>query len=654
MAILEGLVQGDMARQRREQLNFLRQSQERELTMKGYSFDEKGNMSVRSGSMGEAEQLAAKEATQLAKATQGKLAALATDTAFEDFAHTGDANYLQNALDNDPVLKQAWGERGVQLVSNLDFTNDSKLLANAGLVPSFYDTPAKQELVRKNLYKVYDGKDWSVGLLNNAVMETGALKRMGMRRGQVIVDNLESMRNMMNGPEGNAWAAKGHKYEKEINAAAEEFDLPPNLIAAMMKQESAGDPNAVSEKGATGLMQLMEGTATEMGVTDRLDPSQNIRGGAKYIKMMLDKYGDLPTALAAYNAGPGNVDKHKGIPPFAETQNYVNKIMANLDESEAYNGGSSKTVVEGFRNRNQEIIDTILNDRRAVANAAQGTTNTLRDSKDINEITSTIRGQDQKDIELGIAKENLDVERQKIAAKLATEGSTTEQKNLSAAADKTKAMLESFGGEDKFMQMDFTKNSKAKRDALVIINEVEQLNGQEPTDEQKKKITELNKLITLANPAVKLNPNTVGPIDDKLSTINKYVSENMEDVQAKAAMSYMRNIIRSSLIGGSQTPQEITNDVAALGSMGQQAGPILAMFQNVLSGLQADLDSTTSFMNPYSVKVRLGASQEQLDAAKAGLQTALDKISGVSETATGQTAKPRDQQQVILDNAFGD
>ncbi len=122
------------------------------------------------------------------------------------------------------------------------------------------------------------------------------------------------------------------KYDDLIEEASREFGIDKNVIKSIILAESAANHRAVSPAKAKGLMQLMDTTAAEMGVKNIFDPKENIYGGTKYLAKMLRQYnGDLKLALAAYNAGPQNVEKYKGIPPFQETQNYITKVMSYLN-----------------------------------------------------------------------------------------------------------------------------------------------------------------------------------------------------------------------------------------------------------------------------------------------------------------------------------
>ena len=115
---------------------------------------------------------------------------------------------------------------------------------------------------------------------------------------------------------------------ERINDHAMAQDLDPKLVEALIRVESAFNARALSNKGAMGLMQLMPGTATELGVENAFDIEENLRGGTAYLRSLLDRFsGDLTLALAGYNAGPGAVEKYGGIPPYRETTDYVRRVM---------------------------------------------------------------------------------------------------------------------------------------------------------------------------------------------------------------------------------------------------------------------------------------------------------------------------------------
>lgn len=133
---------------------------------------------------------------------------------------------------------------------------------------------------------------------------------------------------------GGPHSMPGPQLTQLINRFASAYHLQPALVRSVIEVESGGDPSAISTAGAMGLMQLMPGTAQTYGVTDAFDPTENVSGGCAYLHDLLTRYhGDLTLSLAAYNAGPGAVDKYGGVPPYAETQSYVRNVTALYQEA---------------------------------------------------------------------------------------------------------------------------------------------------------------------------------------------------------------------------------------------------------------------------------------------------------------------------------
>ena len=125
-----------------------------------------------------------------------------------------------------------------------------------------------------------------------------------------------------------AYRGKRSDFIPHARAAARKYGIPEDLFLRLVQQESGWNPGARSHKGATGLAQLMPGTAAKLGVNPH-DPVQNLHGGARYLRMMYNQFGNWRLALAAYNAGPGAVQKYNGIPPYRETRNYVRIIAGS-------------------------------------------------------------------------------------------------------------------------------------------------------------------------------------------------------------------------------------------------------------------------------------------------------------------------------------
>ena len=160
----------------------------------------------------------------------------------------------------------------------------------------------------------------------------GTMRVPATRVDRVIADEVDEDTSPI--PEFNdcPWAWDGEElpaempFSTQIMTAAQEADIHPWLLVAVVRAESNFDPRAVSRAGAAGLTQLMPGTASDRGVTDVFDPVQNLEAGAGYLRAMIEKFDSLTLALAAYNAGPSTVERYEGVPPYRETRQYVRKV----------------------------------------------------------------------------------------------------------------------------------------------------------------------------------------------------------------------------------------------------------------------------------------------------------------------------------------
>ena len=149
-------------------------------------------------------------------------------------------------------------------------------------------------------------------------------------------------------------------YSQYIRKAASKYDLEPELIRAVIKTESNGNHRAVSRKGAKGLMQLMPSTANDMNVSNPFDPEENIEGGSRYLKYLLERFnGNMTLALAAYNSGPGTVERYGNVPPIMETRQYVKRIYSLYNGKKSY---AFSDMSAAPREKNPPMYRVILED----------------------------------------------------------------------------------------------------------------------------------------------------------------------------------------------------------------------------------------------------------------------------------------------------
>ncbi len=182
--------------------------------------------------------------------------------------------------------------------------------------------------LEKVLERQFEGKQTEEVNLNKSLPQRSYLKIKAETPNSV---NLSKVK-----PTTKSIKVSRGEYDAIIKQVAEKYKLNPMLVAAVIKAESNGDPKAVSTAGAKGLMQLIDSTALDMGVRDVFDPRENIEGGVKYLRQMINRFGDIKKALAAYNAGPETVKRYEGVPPYRETKTYVEKVLKNLNGQKLY------------------------------------------------------------------------------------------------------------------------------------------------------------------------------------------------------------------------------------------------------------------------------------------------------------------------------
>jgi Rod binding domain-containing protein len=219
------------------------------------------------------------------------------------------------------------------MMKSMNKTTSGGMFGEEGYGNDMFDTVFEQEVgsylsqsrslgIAEVLYKRITGEE----------MTTEMRTKVSNRLNGIKMNNTETSSDSLKLNPSEGAINRINKFEQHIDDAAQSYGVDKNLIKSVIMTESAGNSKAVSSAKAKGLMQLMDSTATDMGVKNVFNPKENINGGTKYLAQMLRQYdGNVKLALAAYNAGPSNVQRFNGVPPFDETKNYINKVLGYLN-----------------------------------------------------------------------------------------------------------------------------------------------------------------------------------------------------------------------------------------------------------------------------------------------------------------------------------
>lgn len=504
--------------------------------------------------------------------TEKSLALADSDGALFNFTDSGDADDIQRALNNNEGLRNIWASQGVQGVSNIDWDRDSALLSRSGIPAEMYSSPENRAELNKEYFKIFDGKNYSVGSAEEMMKQTGVLQRVSSAKQGILIDHFAK--------------ARQRKYADIFNSKLDSI-----VEAKGISRGDAVDLLVKGKKGDKGNRVVSAWREKTQAIAD----ANNITFSEQVLKD--EKKVKLTT-------------KQKDFVARAERAGLTEEALEARDREDLLRG--EKTSESKDRAKRAElagITESALYERE-------------REEKQLRETPRLERAIKYEAGERGLSEQEILDERQELREQRVIPAALREAEGVKAYTEK---LYQSFGGENEFYSTDFS-DPKNFRKASTLVHNIEKVGDVKLSSADAKDFKSISEMITLSKSIGGLEAATTGVYDNLMHEFKQYFSDNVKGVDATSSHQAFKNVLGHALFGSAFTQTEKENLDKAFGSLDQQLGPVLTKFKVAINQVRSKLTAIQRLNHPVVTKYRLGVSSDDLSNIVSGLDQRLEYI----------------------------